>query len=105
MSEFNGLPAEFPTQRNREFANAYQGIVFRGTGKFNQQINRRGSRWRSGGPILPNGRHDDQVDALSQALGHKSRSYWTNASLDGYSNLMKALYQDAVFGRLAGRPW
>jgi predicted phage terminase large subunit-like protein len=54
---------------------------------------------------FPNGRHDDQVDALSQALGHKSRSHWTNASLDGYSNLMNALHQDAVFARLAGRPW
>ena|SRR6266508_5942472 len=81
--------------RIREFFSEEQGNL----------INRSGSRWRSGGPILPNGRHDDQVDALSQALGHKSRSYWTNASLDGYSNLMNALYQDAVFGRLAGRPW
>jgi predicted phage terminase large subunit-like protein len=54
---------------------------------------------------FPNGRHDDQVDSISQALGHKSRSYWTQASLDGYCNLMNALYQDAVFARLAGRPW
>ena len=54
---------------------------------------------------FPSGRHDDQVDSISQALGHKSPSHWTNASLDGYSNLMNALYQDAIFGRLAGRPW
>jgi predicted phage terminase large subunit-like protein len=54
---------------------------------------------------FPSGRHDDQVDSISQALGHKSPSYWTKASLDGYSNLMNALYQDAVFARLAGRPW
>jgi phage terminase large subunit-like protein len=54
---------------------------------------------------FPNGRHDDQVDALSQALGHKSRSLWTKASLDGYSNFLNAAYQDAMFGRLAGRPW
>ena len=53
---------------------------------------------------FPSGRHDDQVDSISQALGHKSRSHWTNASLDGYSNLMNALCQDAIFGRLAGRP-
>jgi predicted phage terminase large subunit-like protein len=54
---------------------------------------------------FPSGRHDDQVDSISQALGHKSPSYWTKASLDGYSNLINALYQDAIFGRLAGRPW
>ena len=54
---------------------------------------------------FPSGRHDDQVDSISQALAHKSRSLWTKASLDGHSNLMNALYQDAIFGRLAGRPW
>jgi predicted phage terminase large subunit-like protein len=54
---------------------------------------------------FPNGRHDDQIDSISQALGHKSLSFWTKASLDGYSNLANALYQDAIFGRLAGRPW
>ena len=54
---------------------------------------------------FPNGRHDDQVDSISQALGHRIPSHWTNASLDGYSKLVNALYQDAIFGRLAGRPW
>ena len=54
---------------------------------------------------FPNGRHDDQVDSISQALGHKSRSLWTDASLEGYGNFMNALAQDAIFGRLAGRPW
>jgi predicted phage terminase large subunit-like protein len=54
---------------------------------------------------FPSGRHDDQVDSISQALGYKSPSLWTKASLDGYSNLANALYQDAIFGRLAGRPW
>jgi predicted phage terminase large subunit-like protein len=54
---------------------------------------------------FPSGRHDDQVDSISQALGHKSPSYWTKASLEGYSNLINAFYQDAMFGRLAGRPW
>jgi phage uncharacterized protein (putative large terminase), C-terminal domain len=54
---------------------------------------------------FPSGRHDDQVDSISQALGYKSPSSWTNASLDGYSNLVNGLYQDAIFGRLAGRPW
>ena len=54
---------------------------------------------------FPNGRHDDQVDALSQALAYKSRSHWTKASLDGYVNFMNALSMDAAFARLAGRPW
>jgi predicted phage terminase large subunit-like protein len=54
---------------------------------------------------FPNCRHDDQVDSISQALSYKSRSHWTNASLDGYCKLMNGLYRDAIFGRLAGRPW
>ena len=54
---------------------------------------------------FPSGRHDDQVDSISQALGYKSRSFWTKASLEGYSNFLNALSQDAIFGRLAGRPW
>jgi predicted phage terminase large subunit-like protein len=54
---------------------------------------------------FPSGRHDDQVDSISQALGHKSPALWTKASLEGYSNLMTAFYWDAMFGRLAGRPW
>ena len=27
--------------------------------------------------VFPNGRHDDQVDSISQALAYKSRSLWT----------------------------
>ena len=54
---------------------------------------------------FPNGRHDDQVDSISQALGHKIASFWTKESLDGYINLMNGLAADAAFGRLAGRPW
>jgi hypothetical protein len=51
------------------------------------------------------GRHDDQVDSISQALGYKSPSSWTDASFNGFSNLVNGLWQDAMFGRLAGRPW
>ena len=54
---------------------------------------------------FPNGRHDDQVDSISQALGHKSSSGWTKESLEGYNNFVNALWQDAIFGRRAGRPW
>jgi predicted phage terminase large subunit-like protein len=54
---------------------------------------------------FPNGRHDDQVDSISQALGYKSPSSWTDASFNGFNNLVNGLWQDAMFGRLAGRPW
>jgi predicted phage terminase large subunit-like protein len=54
---------------------------------------------------FPNGRHDDQVDSISQALGHKIASYWTKESLDGYSDFVNALWRDAMFARLSGRPW
>jgi predicted phage terminase large subunit-like protein len=54
---------------------------------------------------FPRGQHDDQVDSISQALGYKSRSHWTNATSDGHSKLVNALWQDAIFARLAGRPW
>jgi len=33
---------------------------------------------------FPRGRHDDQVDSISQALGYKPASGWTAESLDGY---------------------
>ena len=54
---------------------------------------------------FPRGRHDDQVDSISQALGHKPASGWTAESLEGYGRFASMLHQDAIFGRLAGRPW
>jgi predicted phage terminase large subunit-like protein len=54
---------------------------------------------------FPNGRHDDQVDSISQALRHKISSLWTKESLDGYAELANALWRDAIFARLSGRPW
>jgi predicted phage terminase large subunit-like protein len=54
---------------------------------------------------FPNGRHDDQVDSISQALAYESPSFWTKESLDNYNDAMTRLWQDAMFGRLAGRPW
>jgi predicted phage terminase large subunit-like protein len=32
---------------------------------------------------FPNGRYDDQVDALFQALAYKSKAYWSDAALQG----------------------
>jgi predicted phage terminase large subunit-like protein len=54
---------------------------------------------------FPNGRHDDQVDSISQALSCESPSFWTKEALDNYNYAMTRLWQDAMFGRLAGRPW
>jgi predicted phage terminase large subunit-like protein len=54
---------------------------------------------------FPSGPHDDQVDSISQALAYESPSIWTKASLDGLNYFMTALYKDAIFGRLSGRPW
>ena len=38
---------------------------------------------------FPSGPHDDQVDSISQALGHKIASFWTKESLDGYNNFVR----------------
>jgi hypothetical protein len=54
---------------------------------------------------FPNGRHDDQVDSISQALSYESPSFWTKESLEGYKHFVTALWQDAMFARLSGRPW
>jgi hypothetical protein len=54
---------------------------------------------------FPHGRHDDQVDSISQALGYQLDPGWTNESLEGYGRLADGLCADRVFARLAGRPW
>ena len=54
---------------------------------------------------FPRGRHDDQVDSISQALGHQPASGWNAESLANYTSFVDALCQEAIFARLAGRPW
>ena len=54
---------------------------------------------------FPSGRHDDQVDSVSQALSYESPSFWTKESLDNYKYAMTLLWKDAMFARLSGRPW
>jgi predicted phage terminase large subunit-like protein len=54
---------------------------------------------------FPSGRHDDQVDSISQALSYECPSYWTKESLDNCNYAMTRLWQDAIFARLSGRPW
>jgi predicted phage terminase large subunit-like protein len=58
---------------------------------------------------FPNSKYDDQVDSTVFALAWSTLNPpyrgLTKESIDGYSNLVNALWQDAMFGRLAGRPW
>jgi predicted phage terminase large subunit-like protein len=58
---------------------------------------------------FPNSKYDDQVDSTVFALAWSTlnppRHGWTDESLKGLENLINGLYQDAIFGRLAGRPW
>jgi predicted phage terminase large subunit-like protein len=54
---------------------------------------------------FPSGRHDDQVDSISQALSYNIPSFWTKESLDNYNYAMTRVWNEAMFARLAGRPW
>jgi predicted phage terminase large subunit-like protein len=41
---------------------------------------------------FPNGRHDDQVDSISQALAHRmSENEWTDESLEGFRWFVREL--------------
>ena len=53
---------------------------------------------------FPSGRHDDQVDSISQVLSYKPLSCWTKESLENCNYAMTRLWQEAMFARLAGRP-
>ncbi len=58
---------------------------------------------------FPNSKYDDQVDstvfALAWITSNPQWHGWTDASLKGLESLTNALCQDAMFGRLARRPW
>jgi predicted phage terminase large subunit-like protein len=55
---------------------------------------------------FPRSRYDDQVDSISQALGHKIvTSGWSDKAFEGYSKLMEGLIMDQYWGRMMGRPW
>jgi predicted phage terminase large subunit-like protein len=46
---------------------------------------------------FPNGRYDDQVDALFQALAHERPGYlWDDAALEGLANFTHALWLDRM---------
>jgi predicted phage terminase large subunit-like protein len=47
---------------------------------------------------FPNGRYDDQVDAVIQALTYKSTPYWNDAALRGFENLVNSLWLQNMRG-------
>ena len=55
---------------------------------------------------FPGSRHDDQVDSISQALGHEIQDiFWDAKTLEGHSRFLEALAMDRYWGRVMGRPW
>ena len=54
---------------------------------------------------FPNGRYDDQVDSISQALGYECPSIVTQATLNGLKNYITAMHDHYTFARIIGRPW
>jgi predicted phage terminase large subunit-like protein len=55
---------------------------------------------------FPMGRHDDQVDSISQALAHQIEAlYWDAKSTEAYSKLLEGLIMDRYWGNVFGRPW
>jgi predicted phage terminase large subunit-like protein len=54
---------------------------------------------------FPNGRHDDQVDSISQALGYELPSILTKEFLEGYNRYLNALWERELFARITGCPW
>jgi hypothetical protein len=54
---------------------------------------------------FPGSRHDDQVDSISQALGHNIGYLWDENSLAGLNKVLQGLAMDRYIGRATGRPW
>ena len=50
---------------------------------------------------FPNGRHDDQVDSISQALAHEISGFeWNQKSIDGLSRITEGLMFHRRYGGL-----
>lgn len=47
---------------------------------------------------FPNGRHDDQVDAVFQALAHKPKPGWNDAAIKGYERFVYNLWLQKMRG-------
>jgi predicted phage terminase large subunit-like protein len=55
---------------------------------------------------FPNGRYNDQVDSISQALAHElPRDEWTAKHNENFGKFVNALVMDQFWGRHMGRPW
>jgi predicted phage terminase large subunit-like protein len=54
---------------------------------------------------FPGSRYDDQVDSVSQALGHETQVHgWSAKSVEGYNRLVEGMAMEAYW-RSMGRPW
>jgi predicted phage terminase large subunit-like protein len=55
---------------------------------------------------FPNGKHDDQVDSISQALAHEiPRAEWTAQHSENFRKFAEGLAMDQFWGNYLGRPW
>jgi hypothetical protein len=55
---------------------------------------------------FPNGRHDDQVDSISQALAHElPQDEWTAKHIENFGKFVNGLVMDQFWGHQMGRPW
>jgi hypothetical protein len=54
---------------------------------------------------FPNSRFDDQVDSVSQALGHDMHHFWDETSVANFGKFAEALVLDQYLGWATGRPW
>jgi predicted phage terminase large subunit-like protein len=55
---------------------------------------------------FPGSQFDDQIDSVSQALGHQIEvSSWNDKSLEGLRKFTEGLLMDRYWGDVMGRPW
>ena len=55
---------------------------------------------------FPQGRTDDQVDSISQALSYKILAFlWDDKSLEGLRRFVEGMAREQYWRRLTGQPW
>jgi hypothetical protein len=54
---------------------------------------------------FPRGRHDDQVDSISQALSYEPELGWTDETMANFSEYVTGLCFEAAIARHMRRPW
>jgi phage terminase large subunit-like protein len=55
---------------------------------------------------FPGSQFKDQIDSVSQALGHQIQvSYWNDKCAEGFSRFAEALMMERYWANVMGRPW